>query len=436
MSHSPTNNAITRRLVKMQELYTQFYASKEGKICMWNIKEDEIRMVDVFFETETTEAGVFNEFFLDLRSPFTESDLYHINLFQEFVTKISNSEKELKEAGVKLRKDSLTKVKNLKDLFSLLDKFREAIHPNDGRLIIFLSPAQISDVQHFENWLLNCLHCKMPKHIRLMITATDNNSFQAIKQLHKKAVISLTPKLDMPAAIEELAKAGNSKDPGVKMRKLVTAMNLAATKGNIPKAETLGNKAIQYAKSQPNMEHMVPAVHSILGAFMLTKEDQKHKALQYFKSATNQAKQAIKSGNPLGRTMLYQASFSQGAALIGMENYKEAAECYEDSAITAGEDEQTVFQQMEAYRMAGICYYNQNNGRKCWDCNWKALGLAAQLDEQSLSYAPVASIGQVLLAYAKSAGRVDSEIEVEKKMVSILGKSWKDKLQKETSARL
>lgn len=434
MQHTPTNNAITRRLAKMQDQYTDFYLSKTGRVCVWNIQADESRMVDAFFKVEQTEGGQFDEFFMRLDSPFIKLDNYKDQLIGEFKMKLRDSEELLAESNIEIDLNILEQVNKRKSLFFLLDAFRKVIHPKDGRLVLFLTPRTISNDNHFEQWLYQQLKAGWPEKVRIMLSYVGESvSFNNLLSDFPSQIMILRPDLDMEAAMQELVEGGNPGDPAVKMRKLLMQMNLAASKGKMEEAEKLGQQAIAYSRTQPNMEHIEPTVYSALGAFTSTQPGNEHLAMQHYAKSTAAAQQAQDAGHPLGLSMVFQSAFSRGAALVQQSQFEEAAELYRNAAKQGVDNPQYVYQRMEAYRMAGICYYNLNRGEECWDCNWMALDLAEELDQQTRSYTALPYVGEVLMHYANSTSRPDLESLVESRMVALLGKSWRDQLAQQKS---
>lgn len=425
MKTNHEQNVITQRLDILNARYEEFRENPDAKICLWLIQHDEMPMIESFFNLENTEHGNFPDLFLRFESAFEKADSYQRTLTNELFDFLQQEKQALENDGM----DS-SFLANLParqaDFFPLLSAFANAVPDlQDGSVVAWLSPEYVADYPAWEEWLAETLERGCPPKVRLMLACTEaEHTFSRLRSTFPKAFVTLVPKLDMPAAMRQLAASGDRNDPGTQYRIHFVEMGQAASSGNFEKMQSEGLKAVNVAQQQQGWEHLEVAAYVAMGNAMLREKSRHSECLQFFEKACQSADRAVKAGNPVGTVVLCQAMFAKGVAYLNVKDFEQAAQIYESIVPVSNEVKNGAFQTMEAWRMAGYCHEKDSRAQIAWDCNLAALDAAENLDEQIRTNSTLPYVGQALIRLSEALGKHQQLPQIRQKMEKWVGPNW------------
>ncbi len=425
MKTNQEQNVITQRLDILNARYEEFRENPDAKICLWLIQRDELPMLDAFFNVENTEHGNFPDLFLRFESAFEKAEQYQQVLSNELQDFLRQEKETLENDGMDssfLANPAFRQTAFL----PALSLFANAVPDlQEGSVVAWLAPEYVVDYTAWEDWLVESLERGFSPKVRLMLACTAaEHSFARLRATFPKAFVTIVPKLDMPAAMRQLAASGNRSDPGTQYRIHFVEMGQAATSGNFEKMQSEGLKAVNIAQQQTGWEHLEVAAYVSMGNAMLREKSRLSESLQFFDKACLSAKRAVQSGNPVGQIVLCQALFAKGVAYLNTKDFSQAAQVYESIVPVAEEVKNGTFQKMEAWRMAGYCHEQGRQSQHAWDCNLAALGVAEALDEQIRVNSTLPYIGQALIRLSETLGKHQQLPQIRQKMETWVGPNW------------
>jgi tetratricopeptide (TPR) repeat protein len=425
-------NAITQRLDKLSALWQQFLVLPQAKVCRWFVEEDEMNMIDTFIGIESDESP---HFIFELNSPITKAELYSRKLSEELSELIEGIRPDLQAEGFPInwyaqyehdrRNTALGFIQNINTLpygFNIPKNPAET----EGVFVFYLKPPILN--KEFEIWLDDVLHVPIDGHIRFIIVERkDAAVLDKFSNKYTGIVHTIQPQLDMPAALRQLAAAGNPADPGVKYRKAFVELSQAAARLDIDAVNKLSVTPLSIA-TENNWMPMQVAVYALKGNTLLNVK-RYNEALQVYEQAYHLAAASYAQGDEVGGILTVQLLFGKATVYISMKNFKEAAEIYHQAAQRC-EVLKDYFQVMEARRMQGFSYQQMSKPYEAWDAYHLALNCAEQLDTMTLENSTFPYIGQALMDLAEKLGKKQDYFRIEETMKSYIGEKWKDKILK------
>ncbi|MDO1450205.1 hypothetical protein Q0590_28250 [Rhodocytophaga aerolata] len=341
-------------------------------------------MIDTFYRVESSEGGQTDDLFIRLTSPFVDEISYCEGLNSDFkklldVFKEASTSKEHKAEFKEIDKEIVNgwspsnlpkgSVQELtSSLFRNFNEFISRISDWEGNLVVYLSPAQIEldKINAWIQWIEQALQLSIPHRIRFMVI--DFKEESKMEELAKsKKVFTLSPNLQMDAALDELSQAGDPNDPGTQFRRAFVQLTQAIGKRDILTMKKYGTKALEIAQAN-QWPHMKAVVHMALGSAYLGFKNNKQ-ALDEYEAAYQASLKAYETGEkeyqgcgPVAITAL----FSKGTVFLSEKNYTNAIPVYltaKNLAIKISENakklpekiEDGQYSQMEAWRLLGYC---------------------------------------------------------------------------------
>lgn len=427
MKSSKPSNAITLRLEKMTHLWEGFRSLPGARVCRWLIKEDEKQMIKAFLETSYLEDNTLPDFFIPFHTMCTDSEDYSNELIKELQDKVELDRKALEAAGIvySWTPETFSNEKEpelnyfLKNFFN----FSQEIPSGELTVAVFM-PAQVN--REFSKWLAGLLSLTFPENLRLLlIEQLGDVTLDKLTAAYPELVNTTSLDLDMPDAMNQLASAGDPRDPGVKFRKAFLDLSQAAANKNLTEVQRLELPPLILAREHGWIT-MEIAVHSLVASAYISLH-QLPKALDRYTQAYSLANNAWLAGERLGLTLAVQCLFNKGSLYIALKEFQEAAEAFGMAAIHALEAND-FFQIMEAKRMQGFCLEKHGEWEQAFEVEKEALTAAENLEENLRQNSTLPYLGQSLLELSYRNGDKNEHILLEEKMDVLAGRGWQNKL--------
>lgn len=428
MISTTQKNAIEKRIDELTDIWNEFAQSPDVKALRWLLAADEARMIDLFLEMQNEEISDIPDLFIRFESPFENPTHYGFILRQALCDQYDESLEEIGQEG--LATDwtcPLPQPGDIQTFINCCRSFGEHYSQLMENLVVVLTPEKVTDVSHWEQWLLNLITTELPPNLKIMVVDSINSpALDRLAQDAQNLVQSVAPALDMPGAMEELVRDVPGHGPGHTFRRLFVALTNAAAAGDLKKSQKNADAALAIAAKEKWPQMQVVILMALGGAFIgAGKFDD---ALANYKRSEQIAADAGEGGDPAAPKLMLQTKMAQAAALIGQSHYADAAAVYESAAALA-ERQQDHFMILENWRMAAYCHENTEKIDRSWDTGHLAMQAAEKMDDELRGNSTLPYVGQGLLRIAEKRNDRDGAKMVEDRMVELIGPDWKSKLE-------
>jgi tetratricopeptide (TPR) repeat protein len=211
--------------------------------------------------------------------------------------------------------------------------------------------------------------------------------------------------------LEALARGeADPKAPDAQFRVLFVKLSEKARAQDIDGAEQIAGQALAIAKAH-NWYPMQVVVRSVLGAAHLQLRNFES-ALYEYRTATDISRAAKAVEDPAGAKMEVQSLFAEGATLVAMGNYEQAAEAYLEAAPLA-EALTDPFLTMEAWRMAAYCYEVEKDIANAIQYGERALGAGRELPEDQRAQSTLPYVGDASASVPGSVPRPRARVALQ-----------------------
>jgi len=460
-----TVNAITRRLENLQLLWSDFTQSTTASCCCWYVEQEELTMIDTFYQVNADESSDTPDIFLRLESPFIEPKQYTKTLSKELATLVDADRAGLAEDNIFIDWQPKHKVDPnnsavgfLHDFFHLAD----SLDLEEGKVVIFLLPSAISSPAKWQKWWSDVLSLNIPDKIALMVCDTkENELLQAVKKKFPNKLMVFSPALDMPNAIRELmSEYGDQEDGCTHFRKAYFELTQAVGKQDVNAIRDTAKIALTLAR-QIGFPHLEITVLCTAGnGFMLNGKSKAgitafDEALKIANASKDKPlvaefpdmKVDLPGGN-LFEQLSVQILFFKGAGFLSMKKtaYEQALKSYEqaekqlakmllEKKATSPASDWTNggiihFHLLEALRMRGYCSERLGRKQQALKIYAKAVSVAEKMSPEMRTSTTLPFIGQALLNICHKQGMKKEYWRVQEKMDNLLGKDWEKQLPK------
>ncbi len=428
MPESRKKNAIERRIDEIAGLWNEFAADPAPRMLRWLCDADVARMVEVFLEVQNEEIGDLPDLFIRFDLPFESPKGHGLALLAALREKYDEVREALAEEGIAsdwscpVSRREESNIAAFVGACASLRGHYEAIMEN---LVIVLTPATVADLAEWRGWLLALARSDAPATVRFMVIDDEEAPIlDSICEAEPKRIVTVTPDLDMPGAMEELARSGGA-GPGAAFRRHFVALSNAAAAGDMARATRSGAAALSIA-SEHDWPQMQVVIHMALGGAFLSA-GRTTESLTSYRAAQGVAASAAEEGDPPGTKLRFQGLLAEGAALVGDGRYAEAAVAYEAAAPMAAE-QQDHLMAMEGWRMAAYSHEMAKQVEPAWRCGELALASAAHLDEAGRANSTLPYVGQGLLRLAHHRAFSSKADSVRRRMADLAGPDWEKKV--------
>ncbi len=426
-------NAIERRLDQIEAIWGEFTGNDQARLLRLVLDSDGTQLLDAFLEWQNEEASESPDLFLRFHEPVENASGYGLVLRDSLIEQFDEIREGIAAEGIAAegipadwqcpplvpgRSDTAN---FLHAAESLLEKYGDMME----NLAVVLTPASIADADNWCQWLVRLVaRPDMPPRLRfLVVDSTAAPVLERLAESEPQRVVTVAPDLDMPGAYAELVREIPGSGPGFTFRRLFVALTQAAAVGNVAAAVYSAQRAAAIAQEQ-DWPQLATAVQMALGAAYFAAGDVGQTLACY-----RAANQAIAGRSEPGAAKLdIQTRFAEGAALVGNQQFAEAAEVYEGIGPLA-EQQQEPFAALEAWRMAAWCRETAGEKPRAWRRAVKALEAGQQLDEAMRPNSTLPYVGQLLLRLVADGVNPDQEDMVRQRMVSLVGEDWESRIE-------
>lgn len=424
-------NPVSQRIDLMRTQWEKAMAVPGTQVIRWFIKPDEWRMVDAFFEIETSAQGELPDIFFKIETPFENEKVYNKHLHEEWTERF-NSDKEtfasLEASGVAI--NYTPGIDHTSSFFSEIQKLASAISTPEmeRNIILYLAPSSVNETKLYVQWIEQAVKNSLPPQVRIMLADDEEHKrYTRLSDNYPRQVKSIVPDLNMSKVMRQMATSGNPAAPDVQFRKCIFEMSDAVVKKEADLVESLGKKAVGIAE-KAGWKHLVATAYMITGGYLLSLKKYKRSESLY-SEAVNVSRTAYTDGDVACGILLIQCYSLQGAAMQMQGEKSMAMQSYIQMARHA-EEMNDHLNAMEGWRLAAFSAEKIGKPKDSFEYYSHALEKGKQLDEKVRSYSGFLLVGEGAIEMAQLSGNSHRVPELKEQMVSLAGKDWEKQLGK------
>ncbi len=412
-------NAIARRLDRLHDQWNEFAADHEARVLRWLIRGDELRVVEVFLQTEQDDrAGEIPDLFITLADPFEDVVSYGATLRASLLAQYDEARADLRESGMN---DNWTPPPpdgrhTLTAFIDACSSLQDCYADVTERLAVVLMPAAITDRAEWQRWL-GAVAQRLPREVRVaVVDSVEAPALAGLAAENPARVRTVEAGLDMPAATLELAREGGVATPDGQFRVQFAALAQAIVKGDLAAARTRADAAGAIAEAN-GWGQLTAAVHLALAGGLLSAGEWTEAVSRYF-SADSAGAQLEAQGDAMGAKLRLQAHLGRAATIFAAQDYVRAAAAYEDAtriATAAGDP----LMLLESWRMAAHCHEQAGDAPRAWECGLRALDASEAMSPDSRRHSTLPFAGEGLLRVAEGASG-DAQM-VDRRLTELVG---------------
>jgi tetratricopeptide (TPR) repeat protein len=427
-------NAIERRLDRLAEQWQAFAADPALRLLRWRAVADDLRMVDLFVDVQSEELGTTSDVFVRLPSAFGDPSRYASDLLSAFLDQYDAARHDLEARGIAAGWQPPEAAADETDpafLVRVVTSFQAYYADRMQCLVFVLVPGAVADDRAFAAWLVDLLQQGLPPTLRLMVPdSADAPRLDGLDVMAPGLAVTIDPALDMPGALEELARSEGADGPAKLFRVNLASIANAGARGNLTAAERAAGRALEVARKEDWADQAL-VVHMALAAVYLSA-GRAADAVGSYRKASVAAEAVAAKGHPAAAKLRVTAAMGEGAALVAAARWREAAAAYEQAAPLA-ETAGDLLMLLEAWRMAGWSHERAGADRDAWRCGQLALEAGERLPADQRGQSTLPWVGQMLLRLLDRHYRHDvHQVQVMRsRLDGIFGKGWERALEPE-----
>ena len=416
-------NAVERRLDWLHDQWVEFAQSPDARLLRWLVEPGETRMVEAWLKKEGDErTGECPDLLLRFDTPFMQPEAYGLELREALVAMLEESQE-----GVSLGRMAPGQ-SGAEAFFCACEALHRHYEPVCEVLAVVLVPGEVEDVKAWQQWLLNALtHLRSPAVRVVVLDDVRVRGLEPLAQAEPQRVMTAVADLDMPGAMEEVARGAAGLDPaGGRYRELLVRLGNAAGRGELHLVTRLGQEAVSVAAGEGWPALVVAARWAMGGALLMASKPED--ALEHYLEAEAVAVDAEARGEAQGAELRLKSRMAMGAARVTMQQWAQAAVLYEETAPLARKLSDARLE-LECWRMASFCQESVRELDKAWEsCEqaW-AIGQVLEPEARVSSTLPYVAEARVRLGQARQGDAVARRLEAEAE--SLLGKEWRTDTQ-------
>jgi tetratricopeptide (TPR) repeat protein len=426
-------NAIERRIDRLAEQWRAFAADPALRLLRWRATADDLRMVDLFVDVQGEELGTTPDVFVRLRPAFGDPSRYASDLLGAFLDQYDAARHDLEAQGIAAgwqRPEAAVDETDPAFLVRVATSFQAYYADRMQCLVFVLDPAAVVDDRAFAAWLIDLLQQGLPPTLRLMVPdLAAAPRLDGLDDMAPGLAVTIDPDLDMPGALEELARSEGAEGPAKLFRVNLASIANAGARGNLTAAERAAGRALEVARKEEWADQAVVAHMALAGVYL--SAGRAEDAVGCYRKASIAA-EAVAKGHPATAKLRLTAAMGEGAALVAAARWREAAATYEHAAPlaeTAGDP----LMLLEAWRMAGWSHEQAGDDRDAWRCGQLALEAGERLPADQRGQSTLPWVGQMLLRLLDRHYRHDvHQAQVMRsRLEGAFGKGWERALEPE-----
>jgi hypothetical protein len=423
---APKKNAVEKRIDHLVDQWNEFAEDTEAQMMRWLVDVDEARMIDVFLEVQNEEGGDVPDLFIRFEDPFDDPNRHGFVLLESLRQKYEETREDLREEDVDTEwvcpPPQPGDIQAFNAALGSLAVYYGDILEN---VVAVLLPSKVASVNDWSSWLVRLARTRAPQGVKfLVVDALKEPALDKLDEMAAGPVKTVKADLNMPGALEELARDVPGHGPGLSFRRLFVALSNAAAKGDLKGAQQAADSALSIAVKEGWLQ-MQFVVHMAMGGALLGAARIKD-ALESYRKAQSAAAAARDGDDPAGAKLLMQGKFAEGAALVADQQYQPAATVYEEAAAVA-RDQEDHLMTMEAWRMAAYCLLVVGDRAESWRTGQAALDAAEKMPEDQRANSTLPYVGQGLLGVAQKNKELIDRVHA--RMHQLAGPDWLKKLE-------
>lgn len=437
MADSP-DNAVTRRLALITERYEEFSADEDAHLLRFLADQGDAKLLEVWLEVESTEAGQQPDLFMRLDVPFMETARHGFRLIEAIKEAYAEFAEGLKEEGLpadwKCPPYDPATESDSKALVRACASLQKHHADLMETLVLLLFPSRIFDPREWQRWLYATLRTEgFPPQVRfLVLDDLVQPRMESLAKAEPKRMMTRALALDMDGAMNETAATGDDGSAGGAFRKHFTALAVTAGKNDIPGAgkhaqAALGVADAEAAAGKPGWLPLKAVVHMALGVAYLNAK-RTDEAVKTYGEAEKAALLAKEKQEPGAGKLVIQAKLSAGSALVAAARFAQAGKVYEETAPLA-EAEPDPLLELESLRMAAYCREAAKDWEGAWTLGGKALKAGDKLAPDMKANSTLPYVGQALTRVNNKARKTDGAT-LKKHLDKAIGPGWEKKIER------
>ncbi len=465
MTEIKTSNAITRRIDLMQTYWEKFIYTKNAFFCCWLVKQDEVSMVDAFYQVNADESSDTPDIFLRFEAPFEGINSYSKSISEELAEIVEADRDLLAEDDIFLDWAPNYKADPKNSAVGFLREFFHFAHSlelEEGKVIAYLSPSNINNPSAWKKWWQDALSLDLPDKIALMVCETKERELLAnLSSSFPKKMMVFSPELDMDNAIRELMNEyGDQEDNCTHFRKAFFELTQAVAKGNVNGIQQKAKNALGLAR-QIGFPYLEIAVLCTVGNGFMMNGKEKSGILAFDEALkiadASKDKPLVPElpnlvidlpGGNLFEQLAVQTLFFKAAGFLALKkpSYEQALGSYQqadkrlvqmllqkkpsDKQIDWTNGGIIHFHQLEALRMIGFCSEKLGRQQTALKVYSKAITTAEKMPLEMRQNTTLPFIAQALLNIYYQQSMKKEYWALQKKMNDLLGENWDKQLPK------
>ncbi len=418
-------NPIYERVGKLRDQWVDFTV-EEAPLLKWNLKIDELQILETFLLIESDEAGELPDLLFYFREPFIDDNSYCSSFVEYFEAKVKELLYDESDSEPFIwNKPSVNPDESEQEyLFRVLQSLSLQLEGLVETLGVILEPADVQKPQKWVQWLYNWTLISQDQDA-IKVAFIDYSSGSIYNHLLEEAENSIMvtdANLNMHEALNELAEELDDGGPGGAYRKEFISMMNFISDGNLDKATTAGSNAISIAGKQNWFNLQIPIFMALAGANL--GADHVVEAYDLYSNAESAADEAINADIAEGAKLKISAIFGACSILMTTKQYAMAAERYLDAASAAEAHDDTL-NQIEALRMATVAYDKAKKRKNAWELGNHALELVDFLKDDEKEQVLIDQLGLTLWNITKKITFRRHRSNLEERMTELCGEEWK-----------
>ncbi|MGH9631116.1 MAG: hypothetical protein ACRD7E_22645, partial [Bryobacteraceae bacterium] len=274
---------------------------------------------------------------------------------------------------------------------------------------------------------LHALVTRLPETIRLTcVDRIESPLLERLAESSSNRVVTIAPELDMPGAMTQLAEGSKPSGPGADFRGIFMQMAQLLPGGNMKEILPKADAALRIVRHE-GWAGLEVAIHSMVAAAYL-QGGSTSEAVSCYRAAGTAAEAARAKSDPAGAKLLLQSRLGEAAALIQSGSYSEAAQLYRE-AIPLAEETREPLMKLESLRMAGYCHVQNSEHEMAWNCLWRALDAAEEVERDVRPQSTLPYVGNELLRLAEGPGNDGQRNAIHARMTALMGEGWEEASQ-------
>lgn len=397
-------NPVERRLALLCADWLEFRADASKRLLVWQVPDHALRLVHCFVQAQKHDLPYSSrDLFIAFDAPFEHSLQYACALKEQLQGEVQASRAELAARGVdpNWSFDPAALPDTAAAVMGALRSFGSGHHQAIGHLAAVLLPADVSNGQHWADWLLRALQAGLPERLRLVVVDSLDQPRLAALTPQRDARISLRrPAVDGLATAQETFAQEATVGPAGVFRQLLMAVVGLMERGTAGQVCTRAADALAFARRQgwPDQEVVL---HTLVAGALL-KEARHAEAVQAYRAARQSAMQALQAAHPAGHKLVLQTWFGEAGAHLAAGDLAAAAGCYDTAAPLALEDRNPLMA-VEAWRMGAFCHARNDDPAGAQQRSRQALALGRQLPPEARSQSTLPLVALDLLRVMEPA---------------------------------